>query len=418
MRVPGGSTVERPPPERLILLFGIVVGVPVAILSAGRLLSGPELDFHAYYFAGRAVLRGEPFVGWAITDGTFLTRKAYVYMPITAPLFAVYALFPQWYVPYAIHAGVLLAAFYAVGRINVRYVETHGRALDRADRWLILGFCMFSGPAVLGLYRGNVDPAILLLIAVGFLAVERGREATGGALWAVAAMFKLFPAFLGVWLLYRRAYRGVAAALGVGIGATLLSVGVFGFDVHVEFVEFILHERSREGAFVGGLSPTLMWITLRRPLSHVLPLSGNQLTLVALALIAPFLYPLYRRADSELARLCAFFATFIALLITVIPLTAGYVIYLLFPLVALAYLAERPVVKGCFLAGLVLINVPLYPPQIRRILAAFPLSSGAVNAVMDVASSVLAVTSIGLWAFLLPFAGCFLYVRASDGETR
>jgi hypothetical protein len=397
--------------ERAVLAFGLVTGVLAVVLAVNDFTSAPELDFHAYYFTGEAILEGEPFVGWAITDISFLTEKAYVYTPVTAPLFVPFALFPEWQIPYVLNMLLLCGVFFAIGRLCLQLLDDYGVTLDRIDRVLIMAFCLFSGHTVLGVYRGNVDPAILLVLAVGLLAIERGRAARGGALWAGAALFKLFPAFLGVYLLYRRAYRAIAAAVVVGVGFTLLGVAIFGIDAHVDFVEFILHERSREGAFQGGLDPTLQWITLRRPFSQVLALSGNQLFVLTTALVAPVVYLVYREADSELDRIVAFFATMVAMLITIIPSTLNYVVYLYFPLVPLLYLVEDRRTKLLFVAGMVLVNVPLYPHHVATILEALPLSPGIADALADAVRAVLRWASIPLYGFLLILAGCVSYAR-------
>ncbi len=167
-------------PERLVLLFGILTGVLGIALAVTEFQESPQLDYHAYYFTGRAVLDGKPFVGTAIHEGSlagsFLTDKEYVYTPVTGPLFAPYGLFPKWQYGYVVNVAVLAATFYAVGHITIQYIERHGRRLARLDRWLILGFTLLSGHTVLGLYRGNVDPIMLLLISLGFLAIQRDAE--------------------------------------------------------------------------------------------------------------------------------------------------------------------------------------------------------------------------------------------------
>jgi len=409
--------VEEHAAERLALVVGVLTGVLGVALAASEFQTDPQLDYHAYYFAGRAVLRGEPFVGTAIHEGTFLTVKEYVYTPITAPVFAPYGLLPSWQIGYVLNVAVLLATFYAIGRITIRYIERHGVTLDRTDRWLILGFSLFSGHTILALYRGNVDPIMLLLIVLGFLALERGEETRGGVLWAVAALFKLFPAFLGVWLLYRRAYRAIAAAVVTGVGFLLLGVALFGIDAHVEFVEFILNERSRQGAFKGGLDPTITWITLRRPLSQVVPLSGNQLIVLSAAIMAPFVYLIYREAETELDRTVAFFATMLVLLITIVPSTLNYVVYLYFPVVALLYLATDRRTKYLFVAGLILVSLPVYPQHVEMLVSATPLSPGLVEAIMGVVRGAMSFASVPLVGFGLLLAGCLRYVRLPTPAT-
>jgi hypothetical protein len=403
---------------RTALLFGTLTGLLGVALAASQLANSPQLDYHAYYFAGRAVLEGEPFVGTAIHEGSFLTEKEYVYTPVTAPVFLLYGLFPRWQFGYVLNIALLLVVFYLVARLTVRHVEGLGVDLKRMDRWLILSFSLFSGHTILGLYRGNVDPVMLLLVTVGFLAVERGDQLQGGVAWAVAALFKLFPAFLGLWLLYRRAYRAAAAAIVTGLGMVGVGVVLFGVDAHVAFVEFILNERSRKAAFEGGLEPEFLTITLRRPLSQFLALSGNELIVVSTALVAPFLALIYRQTDSARDRTVAFFATLVALLVTVVPSTLNYVVYLFFPLLALLYLVEDRPTKLLFVAGLVLVSVPLYPQHVELIVEGVPLSAGVADAVVTGTRSVLRYASVPLWGCSLFFLGALRYVHLPARENR
>jgi hypothetical protein len=408
---------EERAPERLVLVFGLLTGVLGVALAASEFLDSPELDYQAYYFTGRAVVRGEEFVGTAIHEGSFLTDKEYVYTPITAPVFAGYGLLPEWQIGYVINIALLSVVFFLIARLGLDFIESQGGSLSRVDRWLIVGFHLFSGHTVLALFRGNVDPIILLMLAVGFLAMEGDEQVKGGVLWAVAALFKLFPAVLGIWMLYRRRYRAIAAAVVTGVGFTLLGIAVFGIDAHLEFIDFILNERSRQGAFEGGLDPNITWITLRRPLSQVLALSGNQLILVSAAIASPVVALVYRDADSTMDRMVAFFATMLVLLITIVPSTLNYVVYLYFPLVALVYLVEERRSKQLFLAGLVLVSLPLYPEQVELILSATPLPGGVVDALVAGARAVMTYVSVPLAGFLVLLAGCLRYVRLPESET-
>jgi hypothetical protein len=316
-----------------------------------------------------------------------------------------------------IHAGVLVASLLLLARLSIQYVESHGRSLDRIDQWLIRGFFVLSLPAVLGIYRGNVDPIILAMLVGGFFAVERSLEAVGGSLWAVASLYKLFPAMLGIWLLYRRKFVATAAAIAVGLGSLALSVLAFGVDANVEFVEFILEERSRKGAYEGGLDVEFMYLSLKRPLSYLVPVAGHALTALAFLIVAPFLALLYHRASSERDQLIVLFGTIAVLLVTVVPSTAGYVVYLLFPLVPLIYLTENRRARLSFLAGLALINVPVFPRHIQQLSENTSLSAGIGDPILTVVQTVLTFGSVALWGVCLIFAGCLLAIPVGGEES-
>ena len=422
----GRSVVDTSRPERIVLGIGLLAGVGTILfgLAAGFIIfvrhggqipeSSMEVDFLAYYAAGQAVWRGDPFIGYEVVDGTLVTDKAYVYPPITALVFVLFGFVPEWYVSFGLFAVVLLGAFYGTARILIQFIELQGQALDPTDRWLIVGYCLCSCPSVMGLLRGNIDPVILLLISGGFLAFFTDREVSGGILWAGAALFKLFPALLAVWLLHRRAYLGIASAVITGVGVMLVGVAVFGIDAHIDFFEFVLTERSRAGAFEGGLDPTRRWITLLRPLSQVLPVASTGLLVVAVLLVAPVVALTYRHVETALDSLVAFTATLVALLITIVPSTAGYVVYLIFPMIALLYLTEHRTTKRLYLSGFVLLNIPLYPHDLQRAVAELSLDIGVVDQITAVLLVVFSVGSIALWGCLLVLAGCVSHTRQSN----
>ncbi len=410
-------------PERIVLaiglltgigavLFGLAAGFIIFVLNDGQIPeSSLEVDFLAYYAAGQAVWQGDPFIGYAITDTAVVTDKAYVYPPVTALLFVLFGFVPEWYVSFSLFAVILLAAFYGTARLIIQFIEMSGRKLEPTDRWLIVGYCLCSGPSVMGLLRGNIDPAILLLITGGFLAFLSDRDVTGGVLWAGAALFKLFPALLAIWLLHRRAYLGIASAVFTGVSVMLVGVLLFGIDAHIEFFEFILTERSRAGAFEGGLDPTRRWITLLRPLSQVLPFASTGLLIVAVLMVTPVVALTYRHVETVQDSLVAFTATLVALLITIVPATAGYVIYLIFPVIPLLYLTTHTRPKRLFLAGFVLVNIPLYPHDLQRAVMELSLDIGIVDQITEVLLVVFSVGSIALWGCLLVLAGCVSHAR-------
>jgi hypothetical protein len=86
---------------------------------------------------------------------------------------------------------------------------------------------------------------ILFLICTAYYAACKGNHLISGLLWSIAAVMKLFPALVVVLFLWKRDWRGL---LGFLIGTTalvLLSVTLFGVEVHRVFLFDVLTQASR-----------------------------------------------------------------------------------------------------------------------------------------------------------------------------
>jgi hypothetical protein len=105
------------------------------------------------------------------------------------------------------------------------------------------------------------------------------------------------------------------------------------------------------------------------------------------------------------------------MLITVVPSTLNYVVYLYFPLLGLIYLTEESLTKNLFLAGLVLVNLPLYPQHVELIVEALPLAAVG-DLIVGAARAGMTYASIPLIGFLLILAGCIRFVRVPDPLAR
>jgi hypothetical protein len=76
-----------------------------------------------------------------------------------------------------------------------------------------------SWPFIFGVRIGQVAPILFLLFAIGWRRLDR-PEITGASA-ALGALVKLQPAVLFGWLIVRRAWRGLAAALVVGLAVSV-----------------------------------------------------------------------------------------------------------------------------------------------------------------------------------------------------
>jgi len=287
----------------------------------------------------------------------------------------------------------------------VRTVEARRGRLPTIDRAVIGGFCLLSAPALAVLGQGQVDMLIACAIAGAFLALERDREAFAGAALAGAALVKVFPAVLGLWLVRRRAWRAVGTAVLTGVVGLALGALAFGIDAYRQYLT-VLAARSRLAEFAGTVSPDFFAMSLHRPLSQLLPgvdpglyvpLSGLVL-LPALALVA-------RRERGFAGRLRTYLVAVAAMLLVSPASNALYVVYVYLPVVCLLYL-DTSGGQLLPLAGTAAIAFPVQPAQIAAVLAAVGVPAPVGAPVVSAAYGALTVASVPLLGLLALIVWC------------
>lgn len=107
-------------------------------------------------------------------------------------------------------------------------------------RWVIAGVAVIVAlysQLYMSFSLGQVDATIFLLLSIAFWGYTRDKPAlTGGAI-ACAVAIKIIPGVLLLYLLWRREYRSVLWACGVGAALMLASVAYVGIDVYRAFFE-------------------------------------------------------------------------------------------------------------------------------------------------------------------------------------
>ncbi|WP_336003150.1 glycosyltransferase 87 family protein [Halorientalis halophila] len=411
----GEATTAAGPPRlgpRLVLAVGFLFGL---VYLAFVLAVGPwqvGIDFEVYYVAAKAALAGENFYAVAPERVPSFT---YVYPPLSILLFFPYAVFGSWVPGFAIHTlGTVLAGL-ATAWLLVRYVERAGDdRLQWLDRALVAGFVVASIHAMPSLVFGQVNHHVALALTAGFVALDRNRESVAGGAFAAAAFFKVFPAAVGVWLLRRRAWRAIAAAITTGLGLLALGLVAFGPELTAEYLHVALLDRLDHGQFLGGLDPTATYLTLRRPLSVLFPQGPSLLWAAgALAVLAPPVAYCYRAIDGRLDRLVAIQATLLAILLF-FPSYPIYVVILLFPLVPLLYLLPAGGPRRLVVGGALLANASVRLDDVAQILGALPLDPDLGASVVSAVEPLFTVATPPLVGLLLVLAGCVWYRYETD----
>lgn len=103
--------------------------------------------------------------------------------------------------------------------------------------WLAVLTLLFpSSPLFLELIYGQFNSLMLLFLAAVWVAWHHRWYRTMGVLIALAASIKLFPAFLGLLLLVRRRWDGVACCVGSFAAVNAIAAAVLGLDTYADYV--------------------------------------------------------------------------------------------------------------------------------------------------------------------------------------
>jgi hypothetical protein len=117
-------------------------------------------------------------------------------------------------------------------------------------RRIALAFAL-SVPFYRNLEYGQLYVFLLLLIVAACWAYLRGFRALSGGLIALAAACKIFPILFFVFFLQRRDWRALTSGAITGIATIVISVAIFGWNVHRTYLHEILPWALRGG----GLQP-------------------------------------------------------------------------------------------------------------------------------------------------------------------
>jgi hypothetical protein len=398
----------RRTPPRLVLLAAVVVG---CVMLGSLWLKRPGdlgLDLAVYRVAADAWLSGGALYEVSparAPDFTFL------YPPLSVLLFVPFAVVPEP-VALAAFSALNVAAGLALAWVVIRALRGRGVDLSRVDVALLAAACTVSGYRGASLYFSQVNVFLALALAVGFVALEREREELAGGALALPAFLKLFPVVVGAWLLRRRAWRGIAAAVAVGLGLHLLGAVLLGPDLVATYVEVALSERTGVGPFAGGLAPTETYLTLHRAGSYLVGGGSVARYGFAAAILLPALAVCYRDVSTPDRRLTAWFATLVAMLLG-FPSYQVYVVLLLFPLFALLYLFPAGRARQVFLVGAALSTTVYAGGEFVAAAAAVPLVGGLLAGVLRPVLTLAAPATYGLLCCL---AACVAFhLSAAEG---
>lgn len=379
----------------------------VVPLDVGASTSGAYmgLNFHVYHTTAKRVLSGGHIYGVAPDPAT--SNFVYLYPPVTVPSFVPFTLV-DWTTGYVLFTATSVLAGLLSTALIVRYVESRGTPLGWLDVFLVFGLWTLSIHASATVFFGNINLFLGLAFALGFWALATDREGAAGVAFAVAALFKLFPALVGLWLLRDRRWMATASAVLTGIGGLVAGVLLFGVEPTRQFFTAVLPGRTDSALFVGGYPVgAKFYVTVQRPLSHLVwtlwPDAPYALLPVSAAAVCGLVLAFfYRSVETDRERLIAMLATVVVLLV-VIPSFRLYAPLLFLPLVALLYTWQGGPGRRLFVLGGVLFSVVARPEHMLTAAEYLGPLSGPVAAVGR-------VVTIQLLAYAIMLGACGWHV--------
>jgi alpha-1,2-mannosyltransferase len=204
------------------------------------------------------------------------------------------------------------------------------------------------------LYGLQVETELLLLVAVALLALLRGHDVLGGVALGLAAMLKVYPIFLLLYLGLTRRWRAIAGFFAAAAVALVLALAVFGPGQNRLYFTRILPEMlqerpdsTTENVAFGRYAQTLLGAT-----PQVAKRMG-QLLAVPLVIVSAIVVCRGRRQWPVEERVSLELALFVALMLLCLANSwTHYQLWLLLPiLVLLAHAWARPRDRASVLAA-------------------------------------------------------------------
>ena len=419
------SSIDPSQSARVVLLVGILAGLGNVVLVPFANPSQFMLASDVYLYAADAWLAGESIYETAPPDRP---GYHYLYPPITILGFLPHALLGSELASFAIQTLLNLGFGIALAAVIWRALARRTVAITTTDRVLLVGFVLLSAHSAITLLNGQVTIPLAFALAVGFDALDRQRESTAeptgksssthdgtrssrvglhretlaGVAFALAALLKVFPALVGLWLLRLRAWRGVVAALVTGLGGLALGAVLLGPDLTVTYLEDVLLARYEEESFAGRPDPMDSTDGVQRQLA-ALGVGSPIGTVLAVAILAPAVLALYRRIDTDTRRQAALLGTLVATLLF-FPLQPLYFPLLAFPLVLLLYLLPPGHPRTILVIGtLVSFLRPSYD-MVAEFVVGLPVPEGVETVLLTATEALFTfvlLPTVGLWLLLV-----------------
>lgn len=396
-----------------MLGIGIVAGLIHLVVFP---IANPEqvgIATDVYYHAAQTMLDGGDF--YHVTPPSH-PAFSFSYPPLFVLLFIPHALLGSPFLAYLLQSVLNLGTVAVLVVVVVRFLRRHVPTFERIDAVLVAGYTVLSVPMLSNLVMGQINVQLALAVALGAVALERGRDPLAGVAFGAAAAVKLFPTLFGAWLLRRTAWSAIMAAVITGVGTIVVGLLVFGVDTYDVFISTVVGTELQAATFPDGPDPHSSYLTIRRQLA-LLPIPGDWLFPLGVGVLTPVVAAMNWTHTTIAHRMTGLFGVVLASLI-LFPLEPFYLVIATFPLLTTVYLMPSGRSRQLLVVGIVFLSIPLTYDSLLPALNSSLLPGRFGDVFRAVAKPVFGVIlppMIGVW--LVFIAGIRYQYRSVTGAT-
>ncbi len=236
------ARLTRPLVVALLLLAAVKAVVPTLHMAVKP---GRPGDFGSYYFAARVLGEGgNPYdldrLNELAVREIHHRVNPYLYPPPFLLLVMPFSRLP-------FHPARIAWFFLELLGLAACLILLH-RIVGESSRLILLfiAFCGLTYPALYeNLLMGQANFLVFLLMLLGIAELIESRDLSAGALLGAAAILKMSPAILLLYLVCRRRFRAVAAAVGSALLLSILSLAAVPAAWQIFFYAKLLPSFSR-----------------------------------------------------------------------------------------------------------------------------------------------------------------------------
>jgi hypothetical protein len=228
----------------IVVLVAVIV-VAYRAYQLAYLTTQPQwgYDLSFYWTAAQHLIHGEPIYSLAQLSGPYAPQgqDGFLYPPpFAALMIPLAALTPdaraaEW-IWSALGAAILVIT--VLGLVRSEELGERFSMLGGRGRWLLVA-AAFAFPPVIGeLSIGNVHLLLMGLFTLAWLGIRRGDrtgDAMAGIGLGVAAVIKVFPGVLLVWLLATRRYRAAVAMVAAALALVVVTLPFTGIEPWLQY---------------------------------------------------------------------------------------------------------------------------------------------------------------------------------------